>query len=92
MEFYACGLKDHKIKECQTKQNIYIVNLKKTVKSKLEIQEEMQQHGNIKSIKVRRDRHGYGINVMQHKKKQKKQSLKLIIGQNSMLRYIKTDT
>ena len=62
MEFHACGLKDHKIKECQKKQNIYIVNLKKTVKSKLEIQEKMQQHGNIKSIKVRRDRHGYGIN------------------------------
>ena len=38
MECHACGLKGHKIKECQTKQNIYIVNLKKTVKSKLEIQ------------------------------------------------------
>ena len=62
MEFYACGLKGHKIKECQTKQNIYIVGLKKTVKSKLEIQEEMQKYGNIKSIKVRRDRHGYEIN------------------------------
>ena len=62
MEFYACGLKGHKTKECQTKHNIYIANLKKTVKSKLEIQEEMQQHGNIKSIKVRRDRHGYEIN------------------------------
>ena len=62
MERHACGLKGHKIKECQTKQNIYIVNLKKIVKSKLEIREEMQQHGNIKSIKVRRDRHGYEIN------------------------------
>ena len=62
MECHACGLKGHKIKECQTKQNIYIVGLKKTVKSKLEIQEEMQKHGNIKSIKVRRDRHGYEIN------------------------------
>ena len=62
MECHACGLKGHKIKECQTKQNIYIVNLKKTVRSKLEIQEEMQQYGNIKSIKVRRDRYGYEIN------------------------------
>ena len=62
MECHASGLKDHKIKECQTKQNIYIVNLKKTVRSKLEIQEEMQQYGNIKSIKVRRDRYGYEIN------------------------------
>ena len=44
------------------KQNICIVNLKKTVRSKLEIQEEMQQYGNIKSIKVRRDRYGYEIN------------------------------
>ena len=35
MECHACGLKSHKIKECQTKQNIYIVNLKKTVRSKL---------------------------------------------------------
>ena len=39
MECHAYGLKGHKIKACQTKQNIYIVNLKKTVKSKLEIQE-----------------------------------------------------
>ena len=62
MECHACGLKGHKIKECQTKQNIDIVNLKKTVRSKLEIQEEMQQYGNIKSIKVRRDRYGYEIN------------------------------
>ena len=62
MECHACGLKGHKIKECQTKQYIYIVNLKKTVKSKLEIREEMQQHGNIKSVKVRRDRHGYEMN------------------------------
>ena len=62
MECHACGLEVHKIKECQTKQNIYIVNLKKTTKSKLEIQEEMQQHGHIKSIKIRRDRHGCEIN------------------------------
>ena len=62
IECHACGLKGHKIKECQTKQNIYIVNLKKTLRSKLEIQEEMQQYGNIKSIKVRRDRYGYEIN------------------------------
>ena len=40
---------------------MYIVNLRKTVRSKLETQEEMQQYGNIKS-KVRRDRYGYEIN------------------------------
>ena len=91
MECHACGLKGHKIKECQTKQNIYIVNLKKTVRSKLEIQEEMQQYGNIKSIKVRRDRYGYEINERQ-KERQKKQSVKLIKRQNGMLRYIKIDT
>ena len=91
MECHASGLKDHKIKECQTKQNIYIVNLKKTVRSKLEIQEEMQQYGNIKSIKVRRDRYGYEINERQ-KERQKKQSVKLIKRQNGMLRYIKIDT
>ena len=28
MKCHACGLKGHKIKECQTKENIYIVNLK----------------------------------------------------------------
>ena len=62
MKCHVFGLKGHKIKEYQLKQNIYIVNLKKTVRSKLEIQEEMQQYGNIKSIKVRRDRYGYEIN------------------------------
>ena len=62
MECHACGLKGHKIEECQTKQNIYLVNLKKTVRSKLEIQEKMLHYGNIKSIKVRRDRYGYEIN------------------------------
>ena len=35
MECHACRLEGHKIKECQTKQNIYIVNLKKTLRSKL---------------------------------------------------------
>ena len=58
IECHACGLKGHKIKECQTKQNIHTVNLKKTLRSKLEIQEEIQQNGNIKSIKVKRDRYG----------------------------------
>ena len=93
MECHACGLKGHKIKECQTKQSIYIVNLKQTLRSILEIQEEMQQYGNIKSIKVRHDRYGYEINkeITQHKKRQKKQSAKLIKGQNGMLRHIKTD-
>ena len=62
MECHACGLKGHKIKEYQTKQNIDIVNLKKTLKSKLEILEEMQQYGNIKSIEVRHDRYRYEIN------------------------------
>ena len=62
VECRACGLTGRKIKEFQTKQNIYIVNRKKTVRSKLEIQEEMQQYENIKSIKVRRDRYGYEIN------------------------------
>ena len=62
IECHACELKGHKIKECQTKQNIYIVNLKKTLRSKLEIQEKMQQYGNIKNIKVRRDRYCYEIN------------------------------
>ena len=57
MRCHAFGLKGHKIKEYQTKQNIYIANLKKTVKSKLETQEEMQQYG-----KVRCDRYGYEIN------------------------------
>ena len=61
MEFHACGLKGDKIKECQTKQNIYVVNLKKTVRSKPEIQEEIQQYRNIKYIKVRHD-YGYEIN------------------------------
>ena len=51
MECHACRLKGHKIKEWQTKQNIYIANLKETIRSKLEIQDEMQQYGNIKSIK-----------------------------------------
>ena len=35
MECHACRLEGHKIKECQTKRNIYIVNLKKTLRSKL---------------------------------------------------------
>ena len=95
MECHSFGLKYHKIRECQSKQNIYIVNLKKRLRSELEIKEEMQQYGNIKSIKDRRDRYGYEINqwyITQHKKRQKKQSAKLIKGQNGMLRYIKTDT
>ena len=28
-EYHACGLKGHKIKECQTKPNIDIANLRK---------------------------------------------------------------
>ena len=50
----------------------------------------MQQYGNIKSIKVRNDRDKWY--VTQHKERQKKQSVTLIKAQNSMLRYIKTNT
>ena len=39
MGCYICELNYHRTKECQTKHNIYIVNLKKTLRSKLEIQE-----------------------------------------------------
>ena len=39
MDCYICELNYHRNKECQTKHNIYIVNLKKTLRSKLEIQE-----------------------------------------------------
>ena len=39
-----------------------MVNLYKRFRLKLEIQEEMQQYENIKSIKVRHDRYGYKIN------------------------------
>ena len=41
MECIACRLKRCKIKKCQTKQNV--VNLKKTVKSKQEIWEEISE-------------------------------------------------
>ena len=75
MECHACGLKGHKINKCQTKY-LHDLNLYKRLRSKLEIQEEMQQYENIKTIKVRHDRCGYKIktrqlNVTQHKKRQK---------------------
>ena len=96
MECRACGLKDHKIWECQTKQNIYIVNLKDTVRSKLERQEELQQYGNIKSIKVRRDRYGYEINeaiVCYATQRGAEEAISEIDKeQNCMRRYIKIDT
>ena len=44
------------------KTNIYIVNLKKTLRQKPEIQEEMLQYGKMKSIKVRQERYDYEIN------------------------------
>ena len=56
---------------------MYIVNLKET-RSKLNIQEEMKQYGNIKSIKVRHEQVGETINQINK-------------GQIDMIRYIKTD-
>lgn len=56
---------------------MYIVNLKET-RSKLNIQEEMKQYGNIKSIKVRHEQVGETVNQINK-------------GQIDMLRYIKTD-
>ena len=56
---------------------MYIVNLKEA-RSKLNIQEEMKQYGNIKSIKVRHEQVGETVNQINK-------------GQIDMLRYIKTD-
>ena len=57
-----------------------MVNLYKRFRSKLEIQEEMKQYENIKSIKVRHDRYGYKINeaiVCYSTQKRQKYSVKL---------------
>ena len=56
---------------------MYIVNLKEE-RSKLNIQEEMKQYRNIKSIKVRHEQVGETINQINK-------------GQIDMIRYIKTD-
>ena len=56
---------------------MYIVNLKEE-RSKLNIQEEMKQYRNIKSIKVRHEQVGETTNQINK-------------GQIDMLRYIRTD-
>ena len=56
---------------------MYIVNLKEE-RSKLNIQEEMKQYGNIKSIKVRHEQVGETISQINK-------------GQIDMLRYVKKD-
>ena len=40
-----------------------MVNLKKALRSKLEVLEEMKQYGNIKSIRETHDRYAYEIHL-----------------------------
>ena len=40
-----------------------MVNLKKALRSKLEVLEEMKQYGNIKSIKETHERYAYEIHL-----------------------------
>ena len=60
---HACGSEKHEIKDCESKRNIYIVDLKRNQIIEHKLRKELEKYGEVKSMRVRQDEHGREGNV-----------------------------
>ena len=59
----ACGFEKHKIKDCQSKRNICIIDLKRNQIIEHKLREEIENYGEVKSMRVTQDKHGRKGNI-----------------------------
>ena len=60
---HACGSEKHEIKDCESKRNIYIIDLKRNQIIKHKLRKELEIFREVKSMIVRQDEHWKKGNV-----------------------------
>ena len=60
---HACGSEKHEIKDCKSKRNIYIIDLKRNQIIEHKLRKELEKYGEVKSMRVRQDKHGRKGNI-----------------------------
>ena len=59
----ACGSEKHEIKDCESKRNIFMIDLKRNQPIEDEITKKLEKYGEVKSMRVRQDKHGRKGNI-----------------------------
>ena len=52
---HACGSEKQEIKYCESKRNIYVIDLKRNQIIERKLKEELEKYGKVKSMRVRQD-------------------------------------
>ena len=60
---HACGSEKHEIKDCESKRNIYIKDLKRNQIIEHKLGEELEKYGEVKILRVRQDKYGRKDNI-----------------------------
>ena len=60
---HACELERHEIKDWESKRNIYIIGLIGNQITEHELREELEKDWEVKSMRVRQDKHGRKSNI-----------------------------
>ena len=55
---HACGSGKHEIKDYESKRNIYIIDLERNQIIEHKLRKELEKYGEVKSMRVRRDKYG----------------------------------
>ena len=87
---HACGSEKHEIKDCESKRNIYIIDLKRNQIIEHKLRKELEKYGELKSVRVRQDKHGRKGNIAMTclaTEEQAKQAIKML---NKTKQYVAT--
>ena len=60
---HPCGSEKHEIKDYESKRNIYIIDLKRNQIIEYKLRKELEKYGEVKSMRVRQDKHGRKDNI-----------------------------
>ena len=60
---HACGSEKHEIKDCKSKRNIYIIDLKRNQIVEHKLRKELEKYGKVKSMRLRQDKYGRKGNI-----------------------------
>ena len=61
--YHACGSEKHKIKDSESKRNVYIIHLKRNQIVKYRPRKELEKYGEVKSMTARQDEHRRKDNI-----------------------------
>ena len=60
---HACGSEKNEIKDCESKRNIYIIDLERNQIIEHKLRKELEKYGEVKSMRVRQDKYGRKSNI-----------------------------